>query len=201
MSNGTKLAIAAVVTLTTSASAGAAPVGRTLEPEPQPQLLHSFRDVFSFGFPSSYPPLNLQLFVRHTHDESPLDPVSLGDTIIWEPGDSGTVDFNSDNDINFDEFAERVTDGIDEVIGWGFISGEYDHFTPFPESLWFYPGPDLVGNQLDFFRLNIRSVEVPEGFSGVVVDAAYEFWGHPIPEPATGLLLAAGVALLSCRKR
>jgi hypothetical protein len=176
--------------------------GAPLDPrgasEQQPELLRSLRDVFAVAVPESYPPLDLRIFVKHAHAIPPVTAVSLGEAFSWEPGEAGAVDVDSSNDTEFDDFAARVTDGIDEVIGWGILLDGYDDFfVPMSESFWFYPTADLAGNRLAFLRLNIRDIHIVQAsFDYLYVDAAYEFWGRAIPEPGAWTTLLLGTLFI-----
>ncbi len=145
----------------------------------------------------------VQVVLRHSPDYWSLDSVRLGLGVFWEDGDSGIVDFNTDTDPQYDEFAARITDGVDEFVAPFILNANNIGAGGVAlESEWGFGSPDLVGNRLDFIRLIVDDVRVEpwepepglEGFSGAV-DFTFQFWGTPIPEPSTLMLLMVGCVI------
>ena len=122
----------------------------------------------------------------------------------WNDGESGSYDITPGNEPAFGDLALSLTNGADDQFmllsriqgtgGDGGVGG--------PESLFFPSGHDLAGNQLDFVRLDVSNVHIwtidPDlQWRGWSADVTYEFWGEPIPEPATAAsLLLALIPLL-----
>jgi hypothetical protein len=118
----------------------------------------------------------------------------------WNDGESGSYEITPSNEPLWNEFSASLTNGLDDQLlllteirsseGAGGCGGL--------ES-WFFPtGHDLAGNQLDFVRLDVSNVHIwtidpAVQWQGWTADVTYEFWGTPLPEPATTLpiLLAA----------
>ncbi len=173
-----------------------------------PELLLEFsRTGNGGGAPET--DFRVQVVLQHSPDYVSLDSIYLGLGVFWEDGESGIVDFTSDTDPQFDEFAARITDGVDEFVsplaldvdnvGGGGIA---------LESEWGFGSPDLVGNRLDFVRLIVDDVRVepwePEpGIEGFLadVDFTFQFWGTPIPEPSTLMLLMVGCVIAHPKRK
>ncbi len=131
--------------------------------------------------------------------------------IFWEDGDQGSFDYSSGTDEGFDDFASFATDGIEQkFVLWDFFpSGSGGGTPPVLESLLFGASPDLVGNDLDSVRLIVHEISfeswVPdpahpeiEGFL-YSADLTYEFYGTPVPEADSAVLLAVAAGLFARR--
>ena len=121
-------------------------------------------------------------------------------------GESATYDLTPAAAENFAAFAALLTNGQDDRISW---VAEYLSTPSFygmywkegPESRCGLGAPDLAGNQLDFVRITATDIHfVPHGqYCETQFKTTYEFWGTPLPEPASAALLACGVLLLRRR--
>lgn len=133
----------------------------------------------------------------------------FGNDIYWNDDDSGSVDFTAANTPLFAPFVSWITNGLDDEIvfmtfnqfgggtGGGGLESEIGMGLP-----------DLVGNQIDRIRLVVNELSIepyslPPIGDGLQWEAnlTWEFWGSPIPEPSTFLLvLPAFTALVFCRR-
>lgn len=132
--------------------------------------------------------------------------VQLGRGVFWEQGDTGSVEFGAATDPGFEVFADLATNGMDDVFGDGVFWPTGGVISRSLESEVFQGSPDLVGFELDFVRLSVRQVdftpfESPTGVPGVTVDydLTYDFFGHPIPEPSSIILVGPGAVGLMIR--
>jgi hypothetical protein len=128
---------------------------------------------------------------------TPVDPnVGVGAGTYWASGSSGSARFNVDNDPLMSTFGTLATDGMDTWIGIYTQWGGYVQ----PESEVFGRAPDLMGYGLSEIELVARFVEVIPlsdlGGSMVYWDVTYNFYGMPIPEPSTTLLLSMGSVIM-----
>ncbi len=172
------------LTLTTSASAG-------------PVLLASLDNRVQGG--GSAPADRIVEFVLSL--DNPEMIAELGRGVFWEDGDAGSVEFSAETDPAFSQFAALATNGSDDFLWDGVLWPSRFSGVLYPsiESEVFHGAPDLIGYELDFVLLTVRSVHfepwVPDGFEGNTVhyDLTYEFYGHVIPEPATAVLVLAAL--------
>jgi hypothetical protein len=139
--------------------------------------------------------------------QSPVVPghfEKFGRQAYWQDGAFGSYDFTSSNSPEFSDLVQILTNGIDNEIsvltyndfygGSGFIGNE---------SAWGFGNPDLAGNQIDFIRLVVHDLTIqpynpgPPFGGGLQWNGhiTWEFWGTPLPEPASAFLLLCGSAL------
>jgi hypothetical protein len=138
---------------------------------------------------------------------------TLGDILLtpwpppfqWDTGFTGTYDLTISLDFppfdNYSRMIESITDGVDEPM---FFDGTIDgcnrllpHSPFIMESTVFNARSDLVGGEISWIRVVVNSLQIEE--VGTMTDyqlsLSYEFWGTPVPEPATlTLLCIAGFA-------
>lgn len=174
-----------------------------------PALLGSYDEV-SVGASAPQSASRVQ-FVLQLSPSVPLPLESafgLGVGIWWEDGSHGSVDFTRNNSDAFLDFATSATDGLDSRFAsiTGFFNGN-PHGVIGAESTLFGRSPDLAGYDLELVRLIVHDVRFEpimiDEFEGFSVESAisYEFYGTPIPEPATLVLVACGFAVLSGQNR
>ena len=132
----------------------------------------------------------------------------FGCQAYWQDGEVGTYEFSEDNSLDFVDFVQLVTNGIDDEIAlmtWNAPYGGSGHLAT--ESEWGFGDPDLSGHEIDFIRLVVHDLSLQTyidpsyGCEGLkwFGHVTWEFWGEPIPEPTTAMLLCTA-ALICCRK-
>jgi len=132
------------------------------------------------------------------------DDVRLGPSIFWEDGESGVLEFTSSSDPRFDEFTNLLTDGVDDslIVFWEWIIGDGFGGNGALESELFGLDTDLIGNDIELIRLTVHEVSIGPFMPGnlpVAFDVTYDFFGTPVTEPSTTILLIVGSAYLGCR--
>lgn len=166
--------------------------------------------VHDSGFSS--PPssdLHLEILLEHAQFGPPYTiDARLGQGTWWQNGDTGLVEFSAGTDAAFAAMATLLTDGSDDMLGvfHGGAFGGTGH--AWRETQWFGGSSDLTGFQLTAIGLTVHKVVVelaqdPRwGDDGVrhEIEVTYEFWGHPIPEPASLVLFLCAVAMLLRRR-
>lgn len=136
--------------------------------------------------------------------------LGLGSDVFWRDGDQGSFVFTPSNDGAFAGFASHASDGIGDyfMLSTRFPSGGGNGNLGTETEL-FGMAPDLVGYNLDFVRLIVQDISltpwVPDpidhpDIQGFLFETrlTYEFYGSPIPEPATLTLGLAGALMVSC---
>lgn len=129
----------------------------------------------------------------------------LREGTFWSEGEQGIHEFSALDTAEFALFADLATNGVnDKYLLYTFWPGGIGSAQGGFESRLFgrEPAlgelPDLFGFELDLVRISVRNVDFepwpmpdPTGFE-VTYDLTYEFYGTPIPEPGTLLLLVSG---------
>lgn len=147
--------------------------------------------------PVSEPPI--EIWLQHDPGVLPFQQSEIGRGILWDDGDSGTVDFTSTTDPGFDSVVTGLTNGVDDYLffitiwpneGGGGGGGRESEFG--------FGSPDFVGYEIDRIRLIVHAVQIEPGEDGYFADVevTYEFYGSPIPEPSVIMLLAFGGSVL-----
>ncbi len=134
---------------------------------------------------------------------------SIGHGVFWGLDDHGIVDFPNDGSGSFALLAGILTNGVDDQVlvstKWahgaagGIIYNESLFFGREPES---GSVPDLFGYELTQVRLTVNDFHFEEVFvtPGVTTieyeaNVTFAFFGAPVPEPATTLLVLLGVGI------
>src|SRR6185295_20094874 len=122
-----------------------------------PIALASLSWANTFGFASTMNTPDGMSFMLD-YGSPPADCAGCG--VILPLGTTGTFDYNSSNDLQFDGLVAHLTNGIDELIvlevgvyaGTSFLAG--GGLVPFEFSV--LPGnTDLAGHTIDFIRLEV----------------------------------------------
>jgi len=159
-----------------------------------PVLLASFnKDASSGGGSGPVVKDQVQFVLQLSQDPPfsvPADPdVGVGAGIFWDSGATGSAVFSRHKGSAVSEFAALASDGNND---WVRIYTHWGGYV-FQESEVFGRGSDLIGYDLSEIELVVHSVDVvplPEvGGSMVYWNVTYNFYGTPIPEPQTGILL------------
>jgi hypothetical protein len=138
----------------------------------------------------------------------PYAPVDYGRGLrLWNDGDSGHFNITPGNEPRFADLAAVLTDGDVDMIWFLNVMDTRDPIgvggSGRPESAFCPSASDLAGNQLDFVRLYVSNVDIQvldpaTQWVAWTADVTYEFWGEPIPEPAT--ILSVMLAVLMFRR-
>jgi hypothetical protein len=151
----------------------------------------------------AHAPQGLQFLIDFESPVNPGHPEDLGQQAYWQDQSSGSYDFNSGNSPEFADLVQILTNGIDDEIVLlthiEFYGGGGEGML---ESEWGFGNPDLAGNQIDFIRLVVHDLSIqpysnPPYGEGLQWNShiTWEFWGTPLPEPASAFLLLCGSAL------
>ncbi len=165
-----------------------------------PIRLGSIRHVSSGGG-SPQDEARIQLLLEMTDDEYNVIVPDVGLSTWWYDGDDGrTVVYDSTNESHFAELAAALTDTSDDLL-WHYVlmdNGGGVGLGPH-ESQWGLSVP--LGLTVDYVNVIAHSISVTLDGTWLhfTVDAEFEFWGTPVPEPAAGLVLMA--ATLLARRR
>lgn len=132
-------------------------------------------------------------------------------------GGNGAFDLSFDSHgADFRVLAELVTNGVDDSLGLFVVWPERGPLlvAAGPESLYFGHergtgefAPDLAGFRLDLIRLHVRDLSIAPFRAGdtrgltAECDFAFDFYGSPIPEPGSLLLLIVGATTALVRRR
>jgi len=165
----------------------------------EPILLASF-DAIERGAGAPETDERIQIVLRNAFFPH-FEPVDLGDGYWWTSGQSGTAVFTSKNTESYDAIAERLTDGIDQFLTTLVLAPNGGAGGGFFESRRLGSSPDLIGNTLELIRLIVHDVTINPwespvgGTQGIEwsVDMTYEFWGIPVPELDSAMLLVVGL--------
>ncbi len=129
---------------------------------------------------------------------------ALGGDVRWADGQSGSVLFTSENDAEFDIFAEYATNGIEDQIRFWDLTPVGGNGSPYqPESIVIKGLPDLIGYQLTAVQLTVQELSFTPwnpfpGEEGMLYsgDITWDFYGISVPEPLT--MASIAIALLIC---
>jgi hypothetical protein len=154
-------------------------------------------------------PQGLQFVIEFRSPSTPSVFELLGREAYWQDGASGSYDFGVGNSPEFSQLSQLVTNGLDDEISLLWYNDFYGSGgIMWPESQFGFGNPDLAGNQIDFIRLVVHDLSIqpysdPPYGEGLQWNAhiTWEFWGIPLPEPASALLLLCGSILLRRRAR
>lgn len=148
----------------------------------------------------------------HAHDSFPPGP-RLGDGYFWVDGESGVLEFTFESDTAFQELTSLATDGFDDHFsvytlyadGMGGGGGGFESRL-FSQRRYETDFPDLMGFEIALIRLTVDNVAITpwsvgevDGFQ-VAADLRYEFYGNPIPEPATCFFVAIGLLIVISKR-
>jgi hypothetical protein len=172
------------------------------------QLLYSLNYNPAGAHTPAYAPQGLQFGLEFGRPGDPPEIVRLGTGVYWPSGSAGLYDFLASGSTEAAVFADRLTNGTDDEL----LLMTYDDFyggggDAMHESAWGFGNPDLAGNQIDLIRLVVHDLSIqpysnPPYGDGLQWNGhiTWEFWGTPVPEPATALPVVLAV-LLRYRRR
>lgn len=139
---------------------------------------------------------------------APTSTVKLFDSLQITPASVGLIyEAASGVDPNFDAVANRMTDGLNQIVrviltetASGRAEGRGGSESGFFQGL--SPGPDFVGATIDAIRVRIDGFHLSSGGSSpiaasippVQLNLTFTVLGAPIPEPQTLALAALGLA-------
>ena len=156
-------------------------------------------------------PQGLQFVIEFVSPVEPPPGLALvGREAYWQDGASGSYDFSVDSSGEAAALASLVTNGYDDEIGLLTYNEFYgSQGSAALESQWGFGNPDLAGNQIDFIRLVVHDLTIqpyddgPPFGEGLEWNGhiTWEFWGTPVPEPASAMLLFLTATLLLRRGR
>lgn len=133
-----------------------------------------------------------------------MTPVGVGSGRLWSDAETGTVDFDADNDPHFDAAALLLTNGVDDELTFFAGGGGSGRL----ESMWGFGTPDLVGYEVETIRLIVHSAEIHPWFHEEFgegrewsFDITWQFYGTPVPEPGTAALLLMSGPVAMRRQR
>ncbi len=166
-----------------------------------PQLLMS---IDRTGNGSRAPDISTRMPVILRYADIEPDPIVVGSSTLWGDGETGTVDFDADNDPHFDAAALLLTNGVDDELTFFAGGGGSGRL----ESMWGFGTPDLVGYEVETIRLIVHSAEIHPWFHDEFgegrewsFDITWQFYGTPVPEPGTAALLLMSGPVAMRRQR
>jgi len=138
--------------------------------------------------PGDYTDRTVSFHLRYDDDNllntnCPQAPASIGEEVLFPVGWSGTTSLTGSNQADFPNFSSCMTDGIDEVIDYGFGLNGAPGFTSYGgyESMQLHESPDLVGSTLSEVRLVVHSLDISynqnQDRSTFTYEITWEFWG------------------------
>ncbi len=161
-----------------------------------PMLLGSFEDYRAVVSPPGVAP-EVQIVLQIGDVPRPVGPAtSLGADIWWGEGARGYVDFTGKGSPSFSVIAARAKDGIlDQFAALTVFDDGTAHGTIESETYLYGRDADLAGFELDLIRLIVESVQFEQQtfdelqYYIVKTRVKYEFYGVPIPEPSSVVVL------------
>lgn len=102
---------------------------------------------------------------------------------------------------------ESITDGVNEPMffyGSAWNCNQLLSLSPFiMESTVFKTPSDLIGNNIEFIRVLVNNLQIEQVGTTTEFDLSisYQFWGTPIPEPASLIPLALAGLYATSRAR
>ncbi len=184
-----------------------------------PILLHEIRYNHSQGWAVSDGIPVFRIFYGINANSPPFNTtsadiiVALLQTPQLPDGFTGSFVFNSTTDADWAEFATRITDFDDQLDVEGLRLG-HGIAKPTETNVAGISGPEtglgilaslLPGSELESVRFDVDQFEftaIPGSTGGeYTFNVNVSFFGQPIPEPSTLLLLASGLAGLAAWRR
>ncbi len=178
-------------------------------------LLHSYSlvtgDGWSFLDPNGYVYTKAKPHLLHTAPGygSSL-PLGRPEAPWWRDGETGSFDFTPGTATNFAAFASGITDGqLGGVYFRHMVTGDDEALFAYKdefllESDLFGTASDLVGFDITRIRMVLHAMDFyvdTDGRQHSEATLTWEFYGNPIPEPATFAYVGATALALLRRRR